>query len=170
MRDPQACLLCCHVPGVIFARIGARYSSSKMGSNGKLYVGAAVIAASVGYVAYLGASSSYQYYALVDECVTNAAHFQNKRVRVSGRVADQSLVISDDRSQAKFVLCGQQQEISVTCGGPLPDNLTEGMDVVVEGKLTDASTLHGDKVITRCASKYESQQNESADGAVDGPI
>jgi cytochrome c-type biogenesis protein CcmE len=36
----------------------------------------------------------------------------------------------------------------------VPDNLTEGIDVVVEGTLQQ-DRFHGHKVITRCASKYE---------------
>ena len=36
----------------------------------------------------------------------------------------------------------------------MPDNLAEDIDVVVEGTL-QANELLGDKVITRCASKYQ---------------
>jgi cytochrome c-type biogenesis protein CcmE len=128
-----------------------------MSVNAKLIAGATVVAAMVAYVAYLGASSSYQYYVLVDECVADADVLHGKRVRVSGRVATDSLVISDDRGRAEFVLQGEREKIVVTCTGLLPDNLAEGLDVVVEGTLQDAAGLEGDKVLTRCASKYETE-------------
>lgn len=140
-----------------------------MSLNVKLVIGASVIIATVAYVAYLGASSSYRYYVLVDECADDAGRLQGKRVRVSGRVGLDSLVISDDRSLATFTLCGSRSEIIVTCPGPLPDNLAENMDVVVEGKLDEAE-LRGEKVITRCASKYESQQRQSGESRAKRPI
>jgi cytochrome c-type biogenesis protein CcmE len=40
----------------------------------------------------------------------------------------------------------------------LPDNLKEDIDVVVEGRLNESGALQGDRVLTRCASKYQSQQ------------
>jgi cytochrome c-type biogenesis protein CcmE len=45
-------------------------------------------------------------------------------------------------------------KLHATCRCALPDNLAENIDVVVEGML-QADEIHGDKVITRCASKYQ---------------
>jgi cytochrome c-type biogenesis protein CcmE len=39
----------------------------------------------------------------------------------------------------------------------VPDNLTENMPVVVEGRLSDSGILLGNKVLTQCAGKYQSQ-------------
>ena len=128
-----------------------------MSASMKLVIGGAVLAIVTGYVAYLGASSSWQYYLTVDECVAHADRFTGQRVRVSGRVAPGSLEIRDDRSQATFVLCGTEGELRATCPAPLPDNLAEDMDVVVEGRLDKQDHLRGEKVLTRCASKYQSQ-------------
>lgn len=123
----------------------------------KLFVGGVVLTSMLAYVAYLGASSSWQYYLTVDECAANAKQFVGRRVRVSGRVDPGSLVIRDDRSAATFLLTGTQGRLHTTCPAPLPDNLDEDMDVVVEGRLDNVTHLQGEKVLTRCASKYQSQ-------------
>jgi cytochrome c-type biogenesis protein CcmE len=47
----------------------------------------------------------------------------------------------------------------------LPDNLVEGIDVVVEGTLEKQGRLRGEKVMTRCASKY--QANTKPDSTMD---
>jgi cytochrome c-type biogenesis protein CcmE len=120
----------------------------------KLTAGALLMAAAIGYLAYLGAASSWQYYLSVDEAVADATHIEGKRIRVSGRVAAGSLLIVDDRRQATFDLVGDRHRLDVTCCCSLPDNLAEGIDVVVEGTF-QADGIHGDKVITRCASKYQ---------------
>jgi cytochrome c-type biogenesis protein CcmE len=132
-----------------------------MSPQSKLAVAAALTACATAYLAYLGASTSWSYYLLVDECVENHAKFTGQRLRVSGRVASRSLQLSDDRSRASFVLCGQQSKILVSCKGPLPDNLAEDMDVVVEGTVDGEETVRGDKVLTRCASKYEANDGSS---------
>ena len=120
----------------------------------KLTAGALLMAAAIGYLAYLGAASSWQYYLSVDEAVADATHIVGKRIRVSGRVKTGSLTIVDDRRQATFDLAGESHTLHATCCCPMPDNLAEGIDVVVEGTL-QADGIQGDKVITRCASKYQ---------------
>jgi len=120
----------------------------------KLTAGALLMAAAIGYLAYLGAASSWQYYLSVDEAVADATHIEGKRIRVNGRVKTGSLTIVDDRRQATFDLAGTLHTLHATCRCTLPDNLAEDIDVVVEGTF-QADGIHGDKVITRCASKYQ---------------
>jgi cytochrome c-type biogenesis protein CcmE len=126
-----------------------------MSTHLKLAIGVTVLACATAYLAYLGASTSWRYYVLVDECFADRGRLAGQRLRVSGRVAAHSLILAEDRSTAKFELTGAQHRLSVSCPGPLPDNLAEDMDVVVEGKLHTSGRLVGDKVLTRCASKYE---------------
>jgi cytochrome c-type biogenesis protein CcmE len=125
-----------------------------MGSKPKLLAGAAVITAVIAYLVYLGATSDFKYYLLVDECAAQADRLQGKRLRVSGTVGAGSLKIAEDRRSASFVLNGKEHRLAVRCSGALPDNLAEGIEVVVEGSLGPGGGLLGDRVITRCASKY----------------
>jgi len=127
----------------------------------KLAAGAVLVALSIGYLAYLGAAASWQYYLSIDELVADADHLEGQRLRVSGRVTPGSLSISEDRRRATFDLAGERHELPVTCSCLLPDNLAEDIDVVVEG-VYRADVIHGDKVITRCASKYEPVGKEAA--------
>jgi cytochrome c-type biogenesis protein CcmE len=120
----------------------------------RIAVGVFVIAGVIGYVAYLGASSSWRYYFVVDELVGQAERIGNARLRVSGCVAGGSLTISENRRNATFVLRGSQSELPVVASGAMPDNLAEGMEIVVEGNLQGDGRIHADRVITRCASKY----------------
>jgi cytochrome c-type biogenesis protein CcmE len=125
-----------------------------MGVKARVVFAAAVIVAVIAYLVFLGASSTWQYYLLVDECYAQQVQWQGKLLRVNGRVTDGSLNISPDRRGAVFCLEGKLHQFAVTCAGPLPDNLAEGMEVVVEGKLQPDGGLQGERVITRCASKY----------------
>ena len=135
-----------------------------MTAGTRLALGGIVVVAATAYMAYVGASDSWKYYLTVDECVAGAGQFMGQRVRVSGQVAADTLQIADDRSQADFSLAGSQGEVQVVCRGLLPDNLAEGCEVVVEGRLEPSGLLRGDKVLTRCASKYESGEVTAHDG------
>jgi len=128
----------------------------------KLSLAGLVVAGVTGYMAYLGAASSWQYYMTVKECVDNAKDMTGQRVRVSGSIAPGSLVIAADRQEARFSLTESGTSIPVVCKGPLPDDLSpdKSMDVVVEGHLEGGYTFHGDKLITRCASKYDAQKKQ----------
>ncbi len=127
-----------------------------MNTPRKLAIGVCIIVGVTAYMAYLGIATSWQYYLTVDECVANAQTLRADRIRVSGRIAPQSLRIDADRRQAAFSLEGECRRLSVVCPGPLPDRLAEGIGVVVEGRLDESGCLCADKIVTRCASKYES--------------
>ncbi|MGD0898410.1 MAG: cytochrome c maturation protein CcmE [Thermoguttaceae bacterium] len=126
-------------------------------SGRKLAIASAVIAGVVGYMAFVGASGGWQYYMTADECLANTARAAGHRVRVSGRIAADSLQVAADRRQASFVLAGTTGNLPVVCTGLLPEPLTGSMEVVVEGRLESPCLLRGDKILTRCASKYESK-------------
>jgi cytochrome c-type biogenesis protein CcmE len=128
-----------------------------MGSGLKLTLGGMSVAAAIGYLAYLGAISSWQYYLSVDETVAGAPSLTGKRIRVSGRVAVGSLTIGESRQNATFDLTGAVHTLHADCRCAMPDNLTEDIDVVVEGVL-EADGIHGHKVITRCSSKYQRKE------------
>ncbi|MDC0935997.1 cytochrome c maturation protein CcmE [Pirellulales bacterium] len=122
----------------------------------RLCAGGIVITLATAYLAYLGASSSWQFYVSVDELMADAKSFRDSRIRVSGRVAPDSLRVAPDRSQGAFVLLGANSKLAVKVTGPIPDNLAEGIDVVVEGRVQSAGIVQGNRVLTRCASKYSS--------------
>jgi cytochrome c-type biogenesis protein CcmE len=127
----------------------------------KMLLGAILVAGAIGYLAYAGAANSWQYYLSVDEAVNDAALLVGKRVRVSGRVRAGTLSIAEDRRRANFDLQGEKHMLSVACYCSLPDNLAENIDVVVEGTF-DAGRISARKVITRCASKYDSKRSSES--------
>jgi cytochrome c-type biogenesis protein CcmE len=131
-----------------------------MSPSVKLALGAGIVAAVTSYMAYVGASASWQYYVTADECLARSKQLEGHRVRVSGTVAAGSLHIAGDRSQASFRVQGAAGTLHVVCSGPLPDTLAENGDVVVEGRLEPGARLRGDKLLTRCASKYEAERTE----------
>jgi cytochrome c-type biogenesis protein CcmE len=132
----------------------------------KLAIGGVFVAGVTAYMAYVGASTSWQYYLTTDECLANAQTLQDVRLRVSGKVAPGTLEMAGNRKRGSFSLEGADGHLRVVCSCTLPDNLAEGASVVVEGRLDKSGVLQGHKVLTRCASKYESESESPAAGGV----
>ena len=128
----------------------------------KLALAAVVAVGTTAYVAYSAASSGWQYYLTVDECIGHDPPRLGHRIRVNGTIAQGSLRIATDRTEANFALVGTAGNLPVVCPGPLPDNLRDALQVVVEGRLDEAGTLQGDRVLTRCSSKYASRPESPA--------
>ena len=128
-----------------------------MTTGRKLMLGGVVVATVTAYLAYAGASSSWQYYLTADECVSRAPELVGSRLRINGKVAADSLEVDASKRRAVFRLVSDQGDLEVICECLLPDNLAEGMDVVVEGYLERPDLVRGHKVLTKCASKYGSQ-------------
>jgi cytochrome c-type biogenesis protein CcmE len=106
-------------------------------------------------MAYVGGSADWQYYLTVDECAARGQTLLGSRIRVNGNVAPGTLHVDTDRTQARFQLLGTSGNLPARYAGPVPDNLAENMAVVVEGHLDARGVLQGSKLLTRCASKYE---------------
>ena len=125
----------------------------------KLCLGGLVITMATTCLAYLGASSSWQFYMTVDELLDHPSLVHDCRVRLSGKVGHDSLRIASDHTSASFILQGAGSQLRVECLGIIPDNLTEGIDVVVEGYVESSDLFKGDKLLTRCASKYDTRDH-----------
>jgi cytochrome c-type biogenesis protein CcmE len=139
-----------------------------MTAERKLGIAAIVVAGATGALALLGGLSTWQYYLTVEECQAAGSSLLGKRIRVNGTVAPASLKLSGGRESANFTLMGSGPGLEVVCQGPLPDNLTEGVQVVVEGELQRPGWLRGERVLTRCASKYESRVSSPAQRPLPG--
>jgi cytochrome c-type biogenesis protein CcmE len=136
-----------------------------MTTGRKLAMGSVIVAGLTAYMAYRGASASWQYYLTADECLAERGSLVGHRVRVSGRIAAGSFVVDHDPARASFALEGEGENQKVVCPGPLPGNLAEGMAVLVEGRFDDAGVFQGEKVLTRCASKYQSRSSAALPSA-----
>lgn len=126
-----------------------------MTAGRKLVLLGLVLVGATAWFAWQGASGSWQYYLTVDEFLAQAPTLGDVRVRLGGRVAGGSLEIGADRRRAAFELEGTGRRLPVHYAGIVPDNLAEGRDVVVEGRRQGDGAFQADRLLTRCASKYE---------------
>lgn len=166
--QPRQLVECISVGQVLhFQPANIAMNTEKPGSRNaerRLVFAAIVVTCVTGYMAFVGGSTTWQYYLSVEECLAERQSLLGKRIRVNGTITPDSLSIAPGRKSAAFTLKGVERSLSVVCSGPLPDNLAEDMQVVVEGELQRAGWLQGEHVLTRCASKYQAQPSGLAQG------
>lgn len=124
----------------------------------KMLIAGLVLTASVGYLAVAGVKSGWVYYLHVDDFVQDTT-YQNRRVRLFGLVDTENVQVAPAMLTAKFDLRGESNRITVHYQGVVPDTFKPGGEVMIEGKLDDAGVFQADTLMTKCASKYQSQEH-----------
>lgn len=117
-----------------------------------------LIAAILGTLAWLsvgGISDSKTYYKTIAEVGQMGDQAKDKRIRVGGDVAPNSIV--REGKDVRFVLAQDQLKLKVIYSGidPLPDTFKDGAQALADGKLGPDGVFHASKIQAKCASKYE---------------
>ncbi len=114
--------------------------------------------------------TSIQYFTPAD-LVANAATINNKRVQVDGAVLEGSSHWDAANFKLTFAVRNRDTEdaanatVNVIFADRLkPDNFMDGGSVFVEGRYdADRNLVIATKVMTKCASKYESADSTTTD-------
>ncbi len=123
----------------------------------KLLVGVVVIGGGLSYFVFQAMQSSWAYYYSVDDFSAAEADAQKYSFRLAGTVKAESVNRDLENATLQFTLAGAKTELPVQYEGVVPDNFTEGQEVVVEGRLAAGGVFQADTLITRCESKYQTK-------------
>jgi cytochrome c-type biogenesis protein CcmE len=121
----------------------------------KTFIGVLVIGGGLGYFIFQAMQSSWAYYYSVDEFSDSDSSVKDHTLRIAGRVKPGSVTRDVGAMNLSFTLAGTKTEIPVIYQGTVPDNFTEDIEVVVEGRLDVSGTFKADTLLTRCESKYK---------------
>jgi cytochrome c-type biogenesis protein CcmE len=117
-----------------------------------------LMAAIIGVLVWLsigGISQAGTYYKPIKELNAMDGHGMEKRLRVGGDIAPNS--ITRDGRMVKFTLVQDDARLNVVYEGidPLPDTFKDGALALADGKLGTDHVFHASKIQAKCASKYE---------------
>lgn len=122
----------------------------------KLIVAAIAVIAAVTFLA-ISSSKGWVYYTKVDAFLADADKL-DQRVRINGLVGAEDFSFNSALCTATFKLMGETGSIPVVYNGPIPDMFQPDRDVVVEGKLDENGVFQADVLQTKCASKYDPEE------------
>jgi cytochrome c-type biogenesis protein CcmE len=115
----------------------------------------------LGVAGYLMASSirdTAVYYLTPGELyakTTSDPTFYETGVKVGARVVPGSIVRQAGGRELAFRMSDGSQTYNVVYRGIAPDTFTDGVDVVVEGRLGRDGTFRATTLLAKCASRYE---------------
>jgi cytochrome c-type biogenesis protein CcmE len=116
------------------------------------------MAAIIGALVWLsvgGITQTATYYKTIKELNAMGDQGKDKRLRVGGDIAPNS--ISHEGRVVKFTLVQEDTRLPVVYDGidPLPDTFKDGAQALADGRLQNDGTFHANKIQAKCASKYE---------------
>ena len=116
-----------------------------------------VILSLISWLVFAGVKDSMVYYITVDELLEDVPDIYGQKVRVSGTVVHGS--IQNELSDSlRFTIEAGEGRLDVEYDGIIPDIFTDGVEAVVEGKLSSDNVFVADLLLAKCPTKYESDE------------
>jgi cytochrome c-type biogenesis protein CcmE len=129
-----------------------------MNARIKFLIGGVIILGGAGVLMANAIKQTGEYYLTPQELETKVAadpSFAGTGVKVGARVVKGSIVRAPSGREVSFQVTDGAQTIPVVYRGIAPDTFTDGVDVVVEGRLGSDGTFHATTLLAKCASRYE---------------
>ena len=147
---------------------GRKVNSKGMKKYLKFGVLIAIILGALGWLAVGGISDTKTYYKTISELNQMGDQAKDKRLRVGGDVAANSIV--REGANVTFTMAQEKLQLKVVYEGtePLPDTFKPGAQALADGRLGADGVFHAKKIQAKCASKYEAapQMKGNANPAV----
>jgi cytochrome c-type biogenesis protein CcmE len=125
----------------------------------KLLTATVSIGLGIALLVWAGMKDGWVYYMSVDDFMAAEAPALDKRVRLYGNAGDNDFQVSHGGLWAKFDLQGELSVLRVEYQGVIPDMFHPGHEVIIEGRLNEQGTFVADTLMTKCGSRYESEED-----------
>jgi cytochrome c-type biogenesis protein CcmE len=130
-----------------------------MNTTVRIVVVSLVGVAAVGYLILSGVKQTGLHYMTVTELAQLERAPKAGGFRLDGIVAAGTIVYDQKEPRLSFRMTDGKEAVNIVYRGLMPDAFAEGRDVVVEGSFRHADrTLEATKLVTKCPSKYESDE------------
>ncbi|HJQ12565.1 MAG TPA: cytochrome c maturation protein CcmE [Gemmatimonadaceae bacterium] len=124
----------------------------------KFIIGGILVIGTASYLAASAIRDTGVYYLTPQELSAKTKAdptFYNTGVKVGARVVNGSIVRDPGGREVAFKMTDGAQTYNVVYRGITPDTFTDGVDVVVEGRLGSDNTFRATTLLAKCASRYE---------------
>jgi cytochrome c-type biogenesis protein CcmE len=142
----------------------------------KFLIGGLLVLGSAGFLMASSIKETGQYYLTPGELATKVGKdptFRESGVKVGARVVPGSIKREPGGRSLTFDMTDGTQTYAVAYRGIAPDTFTDGVDVIVEGRLGSDNTFRATTLLAKCASRYENapdkEKYRSTPGYQQGP-
>lgn len=125
-------------------------------------LGAAVLVAA-GFMIFQALATSVVYFILPNEYAQDPTRFDDRRIRLGGLVAAESVRFDDDDLQLTFLVTDRIREYPVRHYGAPPELFKENAGVVVEGRFDGEGVFVSDNLLIKHSEVYEAPDDGDVD-------
>ncbi|MES2524650.1 MAG: cytochrome c maturation protein CcmE [Gemmatimonadota bacterium] len=137
-----------------------------MKARSKFLIGGAFVLSTAGYLMVSSIDETAQYYLTPTELaskVSDNPRFVKTGVKVGARVVNGTIKRDPSGRSLSFQMTDGAKVYNVVYTGIAPDTFTDGVDVVVEGRLDSNGTFQATTLLAKCASRYENAPEKYKD-------
>ncbi len=137
-----------------------------MQARTKFLIGAVFVLGTAGYLMASSISATGVYYVTPTELSARLATDPSLRgvgIKLGARVVPGSIKRAAGGREYAFVVTDGAQSVPVLYRGIAPDTFTDGVDVVVEGRMGPDGTFRATTLLAKCASRYENAPEKYRD-------
>lgn len=140
-----------------------------MKARTKFLIGGALVLSTAGYLMASSIKDTGVYYLTTSELAQKVAAdptFYETGVKVGARVVPGTIKRDPGGKDMTFDVTDGARVVAVSYHGLAPDTFTDGVDVVVEGRLKHDGSFKATTLLAKCASRYENapEKYKSAPG------
>ncbi|WP_310569766.1 cytochrome c maturation protein CcmE [Gemmatimonas sp.] len=137
-----------------------------MKARNKFLFGGVLVLGTAGYLMASSIDETATYYLTPAELaskVSDNPRFVKNGVKVGARVVSGTIVREASGRSVTFKMTDGTKTYDVEHTGLVPDTFTDGVDVVVEGRLDTNGTFQSTILLAKCASRYENAPEKYKD-------
>jgi cytochrome c-type biogenesis protein CcmE len=130
-----------------------------MKPRNKFLIGAGLVLSTAGYLMASSIRETGIYFVTPTELSAKLAadpSLHGVGIKLGARVVPGSIQRSAGGREYNFVVTDGAKTVPVEYRGIAPDTFTDGVDVVVEGRMGQDGTFRATTLLAKCASRYES--------------
>ncbi len=132
----------------------------------KIIIGVVIIIGAVAFLIYSSFDDNASYYLTVSELFAKEGIEPHEGVRIHGYVDPASIKWDPQAIEVTFLLHEGGDTLQVYYQGVKPDQLADAQRVVAEGYLRPDGVFQANRIMLKCPSKYEVDENENRYGQV----
>jgi len=137
-----------------------------MSPRTKFLLGAGLILGAAGYLMASSIRETGVYYVTPTELAARLAadpSLHDVGLKLGARVVPGSIHRAAGGREYAFRVTDGGRDVPVVYRGIAPDTFTDGVDVVVEGRMGRDGTFHATTLLAKCASRYENAPEKYRD-------
>ncbi|QSO52389.1 cytochrome c maturation protein CcmE [Alicyclobacillus curvatus] len=137
-----------------------------MSTRAKLMVALVVVVGVIGMLVRTAVTHASTYYVTVNEFFQESPATQHDPTTISGEIIGSSINWNPTSGLLKFNVQDKTggKALTVVYHGAKPDDFTDNWPVIVTGMLQSDGSFHASKLLIKCPSKYQAQ-NQAANAA-----